>query len=117
MSNILVVDDSDVDRQLIEGFLKDVGELEITFAANGAEALDAMEQRVPDLVVTDLFMPKIDGLELVAQSRERFPLVPVMLVTSKGNEEIAVQALQQGAASYVPKRLLKLGSSQLFKQF
>ena len=43
MSNILVVDDSDVDRRLIEGSLKDVGELEITFASNGAEALEAME--------------------------------------------------------------------------
>ena len=59
-----------------------------------------------DLVITDLLMPEINGLQLVAAMREKYPRIPVILMTSQGSEEIAVQALQQGAASYVPKKLL-----------
>jgi len=51
-------------------------------------------------------MPEMDGLTLVATVKNRFPLVPVILMTSKGSEELAVQALQAGAASYVPKHTL-----------
>lgn len=51
-------------------------------------------------------MPELDGLDLVGAVRERFPMVPVILITAHGSEEIAVKALQKGAASYVPKRSL-----------
>ena len=97
------MDDSQVDLQLVGGLLEKDPELTIDYAADGAEALAKMEQSVPDLVVTDLVMPEVDGLELVNVATRKYPLVPVILITSQGNEEIAVQALQQGAASYVPK--------------
>ena len=106
MASILVVDDSMADRALVGKTLEAVEEYDIAFAENGEEALAEIERTVPDLVVTDLFMPKLDGLELVSRARQEFPLVPVVLITSKGSEELAVQALQQGAASYVPKRLV-----------
>lgn len=106
MTTVLVVDDSAGDRRLVGELLKDDGDLQVEYAADGAEALAEMERALPDLVVTDLVMPEINGLELVAAVRRRFPLVPVILTTSKGSEEIAVQALKQGAASYVPKRAL-----------
>jgi CheY-like chemotaxis protein len=103
---ILVVDDSAVDRRLVGGLLRDDGSLEIRYAVDGAEALAAMERELPDLVVTDLMMPEIDGLALVSTVRKKYPAVPTILMTSKGNEEIAVRALQEGAAGYVPKRTL-----------
>jgi len=103
MPAILVVDDLAADRGLVAEYLKDDPELELSYAIDGAEALEKMEQELPDLVVTDLMMPKVDGLELVRACRRRYPLVPVILMTSKGSEEIVVQALEQGAASYVPK--------------
>ena len=106
MASILVVDDSKTDRHVVGSMLCEVDEYEVKFAENGKEALSEMQRNVPDLVVTDLFMPEVDGLELVSRTRREFPLVPVVLITSKGSEELAVQALQQGAASYVPKRLL-----------
>jgi len=59
-----------------------------------------------DVVITDLVMPEMDGLELVGELRQSYPHVPTILMTSRGSEEIAVRALQAGAASYVPKRLL-----------
>lgn len=105
MAVILIVDDSEVDRRLVRGFL-DGHDYDLRCAAQGADALEQMQRVVPDLVVTDLFMPVMDGLELVTEITKHYPLVPVILITSKGNEETAVQALQHGAASYVPKRLL-----------
>ena len=106
MTTVLVVDDSAGDRRLVGELLKDDGDLQVEYAADGAQALAKMERALPDLVVTDLVMPEINGLELVAAVRNSYPLVPVILTTSKGSEEIAVQALKQGAASYVPKRTL-----------
>jgi DNA-binding response OmpR family regulator len=106
MATVLVVDDLAIDRQLVTEFLKADSELAIQQANDGMEALAWMEHSVPDLVVTDLMMPHVGGLQLVRTVREKYPLVPVILMTSQGSEEIAVQALHQGAASYVPKRRL-----------
>ena len=106
MTTVLVVDDSAGDRRLVGELLKSDGDLSVEYAVDGAEALQKMERAVPDLVVTDLMMPRVNGLELVAAVRSTYPPVPVILTTSRGSEEIAVQALQQGAASYVPKRVL-----------
>jgi CheY-like chemotaxis protein len=106
MSTVLIVDDSPVDRRLAGGILEKCSGMIVEYAANGAEALEKIEQHVPDLVLSDLQMPKIDGLELVGAIRSRFPLVPVILMTAHGSEDIAVQALARGAASYVPKSKL-----------
>jgi CheY-like chemotaxis protein len=106
MAKVLIVDDSKVDRLMIGGLLEKDGEIEAGYASDGAEALGKIEQSRPDLVITDLVMPELDGLELVGEIRRRFPLVPVILCTSKGSEQTAVEALRRGAASYVPKRLL-----------
>ncbi|HEX5103539.1 MAG TPA: response regulator, partial [Pirellulaceae bacterium] len=63
-------------------------------------------EQQPDIVVTDLQMPEMDGLQLVTAIRIHFPRVPVVLITAHGSEELAVRALEQGAASYVPKSQL-----------
>lgn len=106
MPAVLVVDDSPVDRRLVGGLLGKSVNLRIEYAADGEEALRSMELSTPNVVVTDLIMPNMDGLELVAAVVERYPLVPVILMTGKGSEEIAVQALKAGAASYVPKAVM-----------
>lgn len=106
MTTILVVDDSTVDQRLAGGLLEKDEKLTIQFAVNGVDALDKIKESIPDLVLTDLVMPEMDGLELVSMIRSEYPSLPVILMTSAGNEEICVQALQAGAASYVPKRAL-----------
>ncbi len=106
MTSILVVDDSAVDRRLAGGLLEKDGDFSVRYAIHGADGLEKMREELPDLVLTDLVMPELDGLELVAMVRSTYPAVPVILMTSAGNEEICVQALQRGAASYVPKRVL-----------
>jgi len=106
MPNILIVDDSTVDRRVAGAILKKSGEWTIEYAINGDEALEKMRHAAFDLVLTDLLMPGMNGLELVAAVRDQYPHVPVVLMTSRGSEEIAARALSLGAASYVPKRLL-----------
>ena len=106
MANILVVDDSAVDLRLIEGLLQGQPGWEVQCAQSGEEALAQIEDTVPDVVVTDLQMPGMDGLELVEAVHARHPGVPVVLMTAYGSEALAVRALAQGAASYVPKSQL-----------
>ena len=103
---ILVVDDSAVDRLVARRLLEKHGPWKVVQAADGAEALEAITRSAPAAVLTDLQMPRVDGLALVEQIRERFPRVPVILMTGHGSEEIAISALKIGAASYVPKRNL-----------
>ena len=106
MALVLVVDDSAADRHLAGEFLAEDPNLELHYAVDGSHALTQMERHTPDLVLTDLRMPEIDGLELVAKVKSRYPLVPVIIMTSRGSEETAVRALREGAASYVPKGML-----------
>jgi CheY-like chemotaxis protein/anti-sigma regulatory factor (Ser/Thr protein kinase) len=104
MAKVLVVDDSPVELRLVGSLLEKRPDLVVSSAANGREALAAVERDPPDLVLTDLQMPEMNGLELVEEVRDRYPLVPVILMTAHGSEDIAVQALKRGAASYVPKK-------------
>jgi len=106
MPSVLVVDDSPIDRRLVGGLLGKSPNLQLGYAADGEEALEVMTRSVPNLVVTDLIMPNMDGLELVAEIVESYPMVPVILMTGKGSEEVAVKALKAGAASYVPKAVM-----------
>jgi CheY-like chemotaxis protein/anti-sigma regulatory factor (Ser/Thr protein kinase) len=105
MPIILVVDDSPFDRVLTGKLLAKERELDwvIEYAENGREALAFMRDVVPHVVVTDLMMPDMDGLELVAALRAEHPEVPVILMTGQGSETLALEALERGAASYVPK--------------
>jgi CheY-like chemotaxis protein/anti-sigma regulatory factor (Ser/Thr protein kinase) len=104
MPTILVVDDSSVDRRLVRGLLERVPGIVVEHAEDGRQALEFIRGGgMPDLVLTDLIMPNIDGLELVASIVAQYPLIPVILMTGKGSEEIAVKALRAGASSYVPK--------------
>ena len=103
MPVVLVVDDSQVDQRRVGGLLpKDLDWL-VEYADNGREAIDAMALSVPDVVITDMMMPEMDGIELVNRIRVDFPEVPVILITAHGSEQLAVEALEQGATSYVPK--------------
>lgn len=106
MTTVLVVDDSAFDRK-IAGVILEAAETTVNYAENGEDALKQMEEFLPDVVLTDLQMPVMDGLELVGAIKKQHAAIPVILVTREGSEEIAVEALRTGASSYVPKRNLK----------
>ncbi|MEE2825928.1 MAG: response regulator [Planctomycetota bacterium] len=106
MLKILLVDDSEVDLLLMEGLLKQSIGFEMIWAENGRQALSRIKEWKVDLVVSDLQMPEMDGLELVQRVRQAHPQLPVILTTAVGSEDIAAEALSQGAAGYVPKSQL-----------
>jgi CheY-like chemotaxis protein len=106
MTAILVVDDSAVDRRLVGGLLEKTAVCTVQYAASGVEALARMRDVPPDLVITDLAMPTMDGLGLVKAIRTHYPEVPVVLMTAHGSEALAIEALEHGAACYVPKSQL-----------
>ncbi|MFV1966029.1 MAG: response regulator [Pirellulaceae bacterium] len=105
MATVLIVDDSPLDRRLTSRMLEEVG-LRVTSAEHGKEALEKMEHALPDMVLTDMQMPEMDGLQLVDEIGKQYPAIPVIVMTAFGSEETAVVALQKGAASYVPKQNL-----------
>jgi CheY-like chemotaxis protein len=103
MPIVLVVDDSPVDRRLIGRLLEKGSDYTVDYAAHGVEALRQIEGRMVDLVLTDLQMPNMDGLKLVETIHRMYPLLPVIIMTAHGSEDIAVKALMAGAAGFVPK--------------
>ena len=106
MTLVLVVDDSAMDRSLAGGLLQKHAKCDVVYAVDGQTALETVRERNPDLIVTDMQMPVMNGLELVAQLRQNSIQTPVILMTATGSEDLAVEALRNGASSYVPKRVL-----------
>jgi CheY-like chemotaxis protein len=103
MPTLLVVDDSEIDRRLVVGLLRGNTNWKTETATNGVEALARLGQSPADLVITDMQMPEMDGLELVKQIGIHHSNVPVILMTAHGSEALSIEALERGAASYVPK--------------
>jgi CheY-like chemotaxis protein/anti-sigma regulatory factor (Ser/Thr protein kinase) len=106
MATVLVVDDLMTHRALVAGLLARDPNWRVIFAPDGVQALDKLASEKVDLVLTDLLMPEMNGLELLRAAQRSHPHIPVVLMTASGSEEIAVKALEEGAASYVPKRAL-----------
>ena len=101
----IVVDDSptqamDLRQRLVRGGFH------VTIAPSPAEALKIVERQTPDVLLTDLVMQEMDGLELVRRVRRKHPGLPIILLTAAGSEESAVAALRAGAAGYVAKKNL-----------
>lgn len=106
MNYMLIVDDSPMDSHLARSLLEKQFHERIKFAANGWEALEQIEEQLPLIVITDLQLPELDGLQLTERIHQRFPTVPVILMTAHGSEDVAAEALARGAVDYVPKSML-----------
>ena len=100
---VLIVDDSPVDRQIVGGLLEMDPFIQVQYAVSGRDALDKISEDVPKLILTDLVMPEMDGLEFVKEVVARHSVVPVVLMTAHGSGSVAAEALRHGAASYIPK--------------
>ena len=97
---ILVVDDEAKMRRVLEIMLQKMGH-EVVSAGNGVEALQCIEKGAVDLVITDLRMPEMDGIELLTELRAREILTPVIVITAYGTIESAVDAMKRGACDYI----------------
>ncbi|MEM6445490.1 MAG: response regulator [Cyanobacteria bacterium J06642_2] len=102
MKRILVVDDSRVIREIIVQSLRQYGFLVIE-AANGTEAKQLLESTRPDLVVTDLIMPEMNGYELCRWIKRGSHSIPVVMCSSKGEDVDRYWGVKQGADAYITK--------------
>ena len=101
-ARVLLVDDDESFRRVQEYHLNRAG-YRVTTAADGEAALDAFRDGLHDLVVTDVRMPGLDGLELLARVRAISPDTPVVMITAEGTIETAVEAMKQGAFEFLTK--------------
>jgi DNA-binding NarL/FixJ family response regulator len=104
VATVLVVDDSAFDRHLVGQLLQALDDVRVIYACNGREGLEAIAREAPSVILTDLVMPDIEGLELVQRVRAEHPQISVILMTAFGSEEVAMRTLRAGAANYIPKR-------------
>ena len=103
---VLVVDDSPIVRRIVGRRIEKLPGLSVIEAGDGEEALAIIDREAPALVLTDMQMPRMNGLELVAAVREKYSHIPVILMTAQDNENLAIRALRAGAANYVSKKTL-----------
>ncbi len=103
--NLLVVDDSATTRMLICLTLKKEGVYNITEVANGQEAVDKLGSESVDCVLTDINMPQMNGLDLIAYIRSSHsePKVPIIIITTRGEEASRDEGLSKGANAYLTK--------------
>ena len=106
-SDVLVVDDSAAIRKILQRVLRQTGMAIRTIheAGDGQEALEVMRAHKVDLVLTDINMPRMDGLQFLAsvKASPQWRLVPVVMITTEGGETKVGEAVKLGAAGYVRK--------------
>ena len=109
-SEILIVDDEADIRDLIAGILSDEG-YDTRVASDSDSALRALEQRMPSLVVLDIWLQgsRLDGLEVLDVINERYPELPVIIISGHGNIETAVSAIKKGAYDCIENHLRPIG--------
>ncbi len=118
MKNVLIVEDSKAIRSMIRVAIEEVGDLFVVEAGNGFEALKTLPTRRFDLIVTDINMPDINGLELIGyvKSNDAYRNIPLIIVSTEKSEEDKNRGLSLGAVGYIVKPFQKEELVSLVKQ-
>lgn len=105
MKTILIVEDSATTRALIRAVIDELGDVETVEAASGFEALKMLPQQEYDLIITDINMPDINGLELISfvRNNQRYVHLPIVIVSTERSEEDKKRGMALGASAYVTK--------------
>jgi DNA-binding NtrC family response regulator len=101
-TKVLIVDDEPAIREVLEMILQEWG-YEVRLASDGAEAKDTVEAYEPDIVISDVVMPQLSGLDLLRALKAGNPARPVILVTAHASIDLAVESMKQGAQDFVTK--------------
>jgi len=99
---ILVVDDEEVIRELLSEILMDEG-YEVDTAKEGNEAMEKIKRLPFELVITDIRMPGLNGMEILRETKKKNPSIEVIIITGYGTPEIEAEAIAQGASGYINK--------------
>jgi two-component system chemotaxis response regulator CheY len=105
MPRLLIVDDSKVMRDMVAACLRPIGEVTFEFASNGLEAIEQLALGAFALVVLDLNMPDIGGIEVIEfiRAQEKLRALPVLVVTSRGEDESRTRVMEAGASGFLAK--------------
>jgi two-component system chemotaxis response regulator CheY len=105
MANVLIIDDSSTMRKIISRTLRQAGLTvdEIFEAGDGIEGLSVLAGKSVNLILSDINMPNMDGLEFIKQARASGNKVPIVMITTEGGEDIIKQALSLGASDSIKK--------------
>lgn len=104
ISQILVIEDEAANREAITLLLKSAG-YDVTTAETGEKALEILEKNPFEVILTDLFLPGVSGIEILKRVKEQWPFTNVILITGKASAESAVEAMKEGAFDYITKPL------------
>lgn len=102
---LLLVDDEPGVRESVKAYLEDGEEFTVRVASNASEAWELLQQDLPDLVISDIMMPEVDGYQFLKKLREdpRFKTLPVVFLTARGMTSDRIQGYQAGCDAYLPK--------------
>ena len=103
-TKILVVDDEEAMREVLDIRLREWG-FDVRLAADGLEAKKITGQYNPDIVITDVVMPELSGVDLLRELRADDPSRPVLLITAHASVDVAVEAMKEGALDFITKPL------------
>jgi two-component system response regulator AtoC len=102
IASVLVVDDDPAVGMVLQGLLQQAGH-DAQWVGSASAALETLNQRFIGLVISDIQMPNVDGMELLSRIKQGWPEVPVVMITAHGTVAIAVEAMKRGAADFVQK--------------
>ena len=100
MKKILVIDDETITVQIIKFTLEENANLEVITAADGSKAIEYLENNVPDLIISDLVMPFKTGVDVVSYVNEKYPKVPIIVISSLAPNHTSVQEVKKLNISY-----------------
>ena len=118
MKTILIVEDSATTRSLIRAVIDELGDFETVEASSGFEALKMLPLQRYDLIITDINMPDINGLELISfvRNNPRYDHLPVIIVSTERSEEDKRRGMALGAAAYVAKPFESFELQEIIKK-
>ena len=118
MKTILIVEDSSTTRALIRAVIDELGDFETVEASTGFEALKMLPQEEYDLIITDINMPDINGLELInfVRTNDRYRNIPIIIVSTERSEEDKKRGIALGATAYVTKPFQSLELQEAIKK-
>lgn len=106
MKKILVVEDSATVRLLLKMYLRSLREVTLSEACDGVEAMEKINEADYDLIITDINMPRMDGLQLIENIRMTGLKTPILILTTRGEEGDREKGIRLGANNYITKPVI-----------